>query len=267
MKSIPSLLLLGLCLFAAHPATCGEEGSEDFITLSPFCVDASADSDYQVSQTLAGIRRTRLLLDPNPATPPPDVAVSIFKRTEKIAVQFVLSHDGDKQEVRNRELFASVAAIEAAVADKPGLRMEQREARFSGGNRKFYSLSKGGSLASFATVVIFADLSPEDRIVARVKQVRDLLQATPHIGATKFADGSVGIFVEHAERHRMEILRAIFADLEMVKEGLGPDFEVRPSGLNGRVQARVASETEIEFWINYSFTIHSVRELTRPTRG
>jgi hypothetical protein len=241
-----------------------DSGSEEFIILSPFVVSSGSDSDYRTADSLAGARLSTPLIDPASANAAPSVPISIFKRAESVAIQFVLSHAGDKQEVRNRELYASIEALESAVSKNPGLRLEQREVRFSGANRKLFSTTRGNTAVSFASIVIFAELSAEARIADRVKQVRDVLQATQLAGQTKTADGSVGLHVRHPEQYRGEILTRIFADFQTLKEGLGTDFEILPSGLNQRVRTRLASEEEIELWIDYSFSIRSVRELARP---
>jgi hypothetical protein len=263
-----TILVLTITSMLLAPAFAQEEtGAEEFIVLSPFEVSPSKDNGYYAASALAGARLATPLVDPASANTPPSVPVSIFKRAESVAIQFVLSHAGDKQEVRNRELYDSVARLQTTVAEVPGLRLEQREVRFASGNRKLFSTSSGNTTVSFASLVIFAELTPELRIADRVKQVRDLLQGTKLVGATKAADGSVGLFVRHVEHYRGEILEKIFADFATLRKGLGDEFEIRPSGLNQRVRARIASETEIELWIDYSFTIHSVRELTRPVRG
>ena len=63
-----------------------------------------------------------------------------------------------------------------------------------------------------------------------------------------------------------EILQAIFDDLDFIKKGLGEKAEVVASGLNQAVRLRACSETEIELWIDYSFTIHSVNALLNPKK-
>lgn len=233
--------------------------------LSPFVVDD--DPGYRAADTLAGSRVSSPLVDPASANMPAGVPVSIFRRAESVAIQFVLSHAGDREEVRTRELYESVRVLQARVSALPGLKLEQREVRLTGGNRKLFSSTRGSALVSFASIVVFASFDEEHRLLDRVRQVRELIQGTQLIGATKALDGSVGLYLRRPESYRGEILQKIFADLGLVREGLGSEFEVRPSGLNGRVRTRVASETEIELWIDYSFTIHSVRELTRPLKG
>lgn len=263
MRSTFVVIALAASLTTAL-AQSDEIESEDVITVSPF--EVASTTDYASSVSVVGTRIATPLIDPSAASFPPPVAISITRRAEVVAIQFVLSHSGDKPDVRNRELYASVETIQTEVKKIPNMRMEQREVRFAGGNKKMFSGSRGGSPVSFASIVIFADLTSEVRILDRVKQVRDLLQATKLVGATRAADGSVGILVTNMDQYRREILQRIFDDLEFVKKGLGAEFEVRPSGLNQRVRARIASETEIELWIDYSFTIQSVRELETAKR-
>lgn len=239
-------------------------GNEEVIELHSFTV--SSDRDSERTRNLSnGVTSDLYGAMPRPpAQPvPPAVPVSLYRRAESIVVQFYLTNASDRQEIRNRDLYATVEAISAQVAKTPGLRLEQREVRFAGANRKLLSLGKGDTV-SHASILIFADLAPGTRIADRVKQVRDALDAVRFVGQTKAQDGTVGLYLKNIDQHRREILQKIFEDLEFVKKGLGTEFEVRPSGLNQRVRSRVASEGELELWIDYSFTIHSVKELQRP---
>lgn len=258
-----SLAALPLCVatFAFASGQSVPTESEEFVELSPFVIDSGSDGGYRAANTLAGARVATPLLDPSAGNFPPSVPVSILHRAESVAIQFVLTNAADRQDERNRELYASVDAIEAEVKKTPGLRLEQREVHFAGGNKRLFSTKGSEATTSFASIVIFAELSTETRIVDRVKQVRDLLQAIKLSGHTKAVDGSVGLYVRNIDQYRREILEKIFEDLSFLKKGLGPEFEVKPSGLNQRVRARIASETEIELWIDYSFTIQSLREL------
>lgn len=169
----------------------------------------------------------------------------------------------DKQEERNKEIAAHVESIKAAVALVDGLRFEPREIHLASGDRKRSIIGKAGVITSFAHFVIFAELGAEQRTFERVKQVRDALDSLKiNTTTTKIIDGPVGLFIRRPSQHRGELLARIFEDLEIVKAGLGPDFELLASGLNGGVHMRTCSETEVELWIDYSFTIRSVRELT-----
>lgn len=238
--------------------------SEDLLELSPFSISTDSENAYKSTSSLAGTRMNSQVLDPNSGQYC-NVAVSVLKRADAVAVQFVLSHAGEKQELRNNELNASIEAIEAALKGKAGLRMEQREVRFAGGNKKIFSSVRGGSPFSFASLVIFADLPAGVRVVERVKQIRDLLTAAKLVGATKAADGAVGLYVRNPDQYRREILQKIFEDLDFVRKGVGPEFEVMPNGLGQKVKYRVAGEGEVELWIDYSFSFTSIRGLQKPT--
>jgi hypothetical protein len=235
--------------------------SEEMITLSPFEVSREGESSYAAQNTLSGARISTPLIDPRTAALQPAAAVSIFKRADAVAVQFVLSHSGDKQETRNQELYASVERIQTAMDKVPGTRVEQREVRFTGGDRKFFSVSKGGSTTSFVSILVLADLPIGTRVADRVKQVRDVLGATKLVGQTKYSDGSVGLYLKNPDQYRREILQKIFEDVDFMKKGFNGEMEIQPSGLAGKVRMRVAAEAEIELWIDYGFAFRSIREL------
>jgi hypothetical protein len=236
-------------------------GEEEAVVLSPFVVSSDADTSYSVAATLAGSRLGSSVVDGMTSNVAPTVPISVVKRADAVVIQFVLSNGADKQEIRNKELFAAVRSLQEAVQKMPGLRMEQREVRFAGGNRKLLSFSKSGSQVSYANIVVFADLVPELRLADRVKQVRDVIDGMKLTGETKPLDGNVGLYLKQPASYRREILQKIFDDLDFVKKGLGADFEVRATGLNQQVKIRACSETEVELWIDYSFVIDSVRQL------
>jgi hypothetical protein len=83
----------------------------------------------------------------------------------------------------------------------------------------------------------------------------------------KLLDGSVGLYIRGPSQYRPEILAKIFQDVDAVKKGLGAEFEILVSGLAGSVKMRTCSETEIELWIDYSFTIRSIREIEAQKKG
>jgi hypothetical protein len=263
MKKLPALIaalaLLPFGLFAQSDAS----GEEEAAILSPFTVSGDADSSYSTVASLSGSRTASQIVDG--ASPAPTVPVTIVKKADAVVIQFVLSNAADKQEARNQELYTAVKAIQAAVQKIPTLRMEQREVRFASGNRKMVSFSRSAQL-SYANIVIFAELVPDLRLADRSKQVRDLLDRIKLPGATKLVDGSVGLYLKQPSSYRREILQKIFDDLDFVKKGLGTEFEVEASGLNQQVKFRACSETEIELWIDYSFSINSVRALTNPKK-
>ena len=262
LRSLVAIVLLPFTLRAQSDST----GEEEAVILSPFVVSADADSSYSAVSTLAGTRLGSPVVDGMTSNAAPTVPVTLVKKADAVVIQFVLSNAADKQEARNQELYADVQAIQGAIAKTPGLRLEQREVRFAGGNRKMLSFTKNGSQVSYSSLVIFAEFTPELRLADRVKQVRDLLDHVKLQGETKLLDGSVGLYLKQPSSYRREILQKIFDDLDFLKKGLGAEFEVWPSGMNQQVRIRACSETEVELWIDYSFAVWSIRSLTNPKK-
>jgi len=258
LSTIVLLVSATVCSFAQDSA-----GSDEMIELSPFTVSNDAETGYRTASALAASRMNSQIIDPR-SNSFVGAPITIIRRADAVAVQFVLSHAGDKQDIRNKELFSSVEAIEQEIRKVPGLRMEQREVKFAGGDKKVFSSMRGGSPVSFASLVIFADLPLEVRVVDRVKQIRDILSATKLVGQSKAADGSVGLYVKNPDQYRREILQKVFDDFEVLKKAFGTDFEIMPNGLNQKVRSRVSGEGEVELWIDYSFTFNSIRGLTHP---
>ena len=240
---------VALCLLARVAAAHAQSSDDgEIIALSPFEVTSEESRGYRAADTLAGNQ------DPN-------LPVTLIKPAEAVVIEFALSNGADKQEARNKELTNSIEALGKAVKGVPGLKLENREVRLTTGDRRKSIVGKTGVVTSFANIVVLAELSGDVRLYDRVKQVRDLIDGAKLSGDTKVIDGPVGLFIRRPGQYRQELLTKIFEDLELVKKGLGPDFEVLVSGLERGVQLRACSERELELWIDYNFTIRSIREL------
>jgi hypothetical protein len=228
----------------------------EVIELSPFSVTVEEDRGYRANSIVAG----KL-----PPAAPPVAAVTLIRRADAVVIQFALSNSADKQETRNKQLSGSIEQIAAAIKAGPGLKLEHREVRFTSGDRRGSFIGKGEVVTSYANIAILAEVTADLRLYERVNQVRELVDQTKLTGDTKILTGPVGLFVRRPNEARRELLAKVFEDLEIVKKGLGPDFEVLPSGLSTAVQMRACSESDVELWLDYSFSIRSVREITART--
>lgn len=254
-----SLAALALSLATTRPAIGQESPWEvdgESVELSPFSVSVGEDRGYAA---FAG-NRVR--------TAAPTAPVTIIRRADAVVIEFALSNAADKHTARNQELTEAVEQITALIKATPGLRLENREVQLASANRRSFT-SKGGVATSFANFAVFAEINDSVRLYERVKQVRGLVSGVKLKGETKVLDGPVALFLKRPGETRTELLAKIFADLEVVKKGLGPEFEVLVDGLAGPVQLRSCSESEVELWLNYSFSIRSLREMEskRPVKA
>ncbi len=263
----PILFTLTFLALAVRPLPLGAQTSSpaddsgETLVLSPFEVSVSEDRGYS--------RASGPRFQGGSHAAAPDVPVTLIRRADAVVIEFAVSNSADKQDARNQELTASVELIAQAIKAVPGLRFENREVQLATGNRSHSIIGKGGVVTSFANFAVFAELTDDLRLYERVKQVRNLVATAKLKGDTKAIDGPVALFVKRPNDCRGELLAKIFADLEVVKKGLGAESEVLVSGLSGPVQLRSCSESEVELWLDYSFTIRSVREMEskRPLKG
>ena len=270
---LPMILLSAPSGLRAESQSSKEE-AEEIVMLSPFEVSAAGDQGY-ATNTIAGTRVRTNLKDVGSAISvvtaqflqdtlgaAPQMPITVVKRADAMVIQFALAATGDKADARNTELTNTIDAISTAIKNTPGLRFEPREIMLASADRTKTLIGKGGIVTSYAHFVIFSDFSDGMRPYQRVKQVRDLLTGLKiSTATTKLLDGPVGLYIRQPSQYRAELLAKIFADLEVVKKGLGAEFEVFVSGLNGGMKMRTCSETDIELWLDYSFTIRSIREL------
>ena len=240
------LILFTLAMICSRAAA----QSDEVVSLSAFQVSTEADKGYAS------------------ATPPkPDVAITVLKPATAVVMEVTIVNSADKPEVRNREIYGTIKDIQKAVQAAKGLRFERREIQLRGEARQ-KSLFSRSSVTSYANVAVVASLGPEADLFALVDTMRSVVSGVTPAGSTKVMDGTVGLYLENPDQYRPELLKKIFDDVAVVKSGLGQDFEVLLSGLDGRVNTRAASEKEVELWIDYSFLIRSLVELKnpRPTR-
>ena len=228
--------------------------SEEAISLSPFVVEDRGYAGYRSSAPT----QPRFGSDNGSV---PNAPITVIRKADAVVIEFALSNSADKQDSRNKELTDSVDALAAAIRAIPGLRFENREVQLMSGNRSRSIIGKGGVVTSFANFAVFDELSPETRLYERVKQVRGIVSAGKLTGVTKVIDGPVSLFIKRPNETRKELLAKIFEDYEQVKKGLGADFEVLINGLSGPVRLRSCSENEVELWLDYSFSIRSIREM------
>jgi hypothetical protein len=268
-------ILLAFLLAMPVVAYSQSSSDEEVVSLNPFEVTTEPDAGYSATSTLAGTRVRGELKDVGSAVSVvtaqflrdttaaiPQVPVTIIKKADALVIQFALATTADKADARNAELNSYIEAISKAVASSSGLRFEPREVFLAGADRKRSIIGKGGAITSFAHFVVFAELGEGVRPYQRVKQVRDLVSGLKIDAATtKLIDGPVGLYLRRPGQYRNEILAKVFDDIEVLKKGLGQDFEILVSGLSGGIRMRTCSETEVELWIDYSFAIRSVREL------
>ena len=241
------------------------DSDDDVVELSAFSISSSADR-YYAMDTISGSRLDVQRQAPAPAAPSkPSVPVTLIKRADAIVMELTLTNADPKQDIRNRDIYATIEALRAAALKVPGLRLEERELQLrANAPRRTFFFGKTGNATSVSTVLLVADFKDTASLFEIVRTMRNTASSVTPAGATKVTDNTVGFLLKNPDQYRREILAKIFEDLEFVKKGLGDAFEVLPTGLNSAVQMRPCSEKEVELWINYSFTIRSVLELQNP---
>ena len=203
---------------------------------------------------------------PPPAKP--EVAITLAKPATAVAMEVVVLNANEKVEERNREVVAAIKALQQAVAASAPLRLERHEIQLRGGNPgKSSFLSRDGNNASYASVTLSAPLAAQSDLFALVDQMRTVVASVTAAKDTKIRDGAVYLQLDHPEQYRKELLAAIFADIAFLKENLGKGVEVLPSGLDGSIRLRAASEKTVELWIEYRLQIRSTLELSNPKPG
>lgn len=218
---------------------------DDTVSLSAFTIASDADIAAKV-----------------PAKP--EVAITLRKPATSLEVEVNVVNGSDRPEVRNRDIYATLTALERAVRGTPNLKFARREIQLRGDARKGSILSRSGAVVSNAVCAVVAPIESDTDVFALVHRIRELIASVSPVGVTKVLDSSVGLTIDHPEQYRQEIIKKVFDDLAFVKSLAGPDFEVLPSGFTGPVHVRAVSEKEVELWIDYTFSIRSVIELKNP---
>lgn len=241
-------LTLTLLLFVGSLG-CARAQDADYVELSAFAVTSRDDRSYA-----------------SPQPHRPNVAITLTKPADAVVMDVTLVNSSDKGEDKNRDVLATIRALERTVATVPGLRFERREIQLRGEARR-KSLFSRGNVTSYANVALVAPLGADADLFALVDKMRAAIAQSTPSGNTRILDGAVYLLLERPEQYRAELLAAIFKDLELLKEKLGERFEVLPAGLDKAIQVRAASEKTVELWLDYTMSIRSVLELSNPKPG
>lgn len=240
-------LIAGLASFAALAGLASAQDKEsDYVELSAFSVTGSADRGYTPQQS-----------------PRPNVAITLRKPATAVVMDVTIVNSSDKVEDKNREVVLAIRALERAVKSESGLKFERREIQLRGEARRKTLFSRS-SITSYANVAIVAPLAPDADLFALVDRMRGVIAKAPATNDTKVLDGAVYLMIERPEQFRKELLEAIFTDIAFLKENVGAGFEIMPTGLDGGIQVRAASEREVELWLDYKLVIRSLVELANP---
>ncbi|MBI2514286.1 MAG: hypothetical protein HYV96_20120 [Opitutae bacterium] len=238
-KAFPLIAALASVVFA-------QDKESDYVELSSFSVTGSADRGYTPQQA-----------------PRPNVAITLRKPATAVVMDVTIVNSSDKVEDKNREVVLAIRALERAVKAESGLKFERREIQLRGEARRKTIFSRS-SITSYANVAVVAPLASDADLFALVDRMRGVIAKIPATNDTKVLDGAVYLMIERPEQFRKELLAAIFTDIAFLKENLSAGFEIMPTGLDGAIQVRAASEREVELWIDYKLTIRSLVELANP---
>lgn len=190
----------------------------------------------------------------------PRVSISLIKPADELSLRFAVSFYDDLEEVREGTLLKYLDLIREKIESVKGLRFEASGLQIALGDRKKSIRRRRSEYTSHAHFSIFAEIGQDISTFDAVRELLDGLELESASEMTKLFDGPVNLVLKRPDQYRSELLKAIFADFNLLKEGLGPEFEILPVGLGGRVQVRAHSDTEVELWIEYSHSIRSVRD-------
>lgn len=271
MNTTLKTTLTATLLLLLPTANAQDSDSEDVFELSPFSVDSggySTKSSLSESRVQTNLIPTATAMDlvhseylrDHPANNP-TAPVVLVKAADSLRMQFAFSFYDDLEEVRKSELQKYLKDVELLIKEQKGLQFVPGVLEIPRSDRKKSIRKRKAEYTSHAHFSIYADMAgaaPSHEIVRKTRSILDGMDTDSDV--SKRFDGPVNLVLNHPDQYRQELLSAIFEDLNTLKEGLGDEYEILPSGINGRVQARTHSDTEVEIWIQYGLTIRSKRE-------
>ena len=84
-----------------------------------------------------------------------------------------------------------------------------------------------------------------------------LMSQLGSIGATSALSG--GLSIKNPEKYRYEVIRAIAADVQKLREAFGDTFEVTVKGLDARLRWQRSSVSEVELFLPFSYEVFPVK--------
>lgn len=191
----------------------------------------------------------------------PTIPVSIIKSADNVCIHFKITHYADLEKNRAKALNEFLDLVEVKAESDPKISFKPGAVTIIQGDRTGKNIKKAGAYASQAAFTITFPLGNRVEPLKQIRAVRRML-SDMHSNSeiTNIQYGPANLVVKNPNQHRTEIIKAIYSDLALLKEGLGEKFEIEPNILNTRVRTARHSDTEIEFWIPYSYGVISIRE-------
>ena len=111
-----------------------------------------------------------------------------------------------------------------------------------------------------ANVTILVSLDEQINPRARVMELKRFIIAQDITQkALNLRFSSSRLVMDNPDEHRVEILKKIASDIQIVDDTLGKDFQVELSLDAGQVRVWQHSDTEIQLWLPYSYNVVSKR--------
>ncbi len=250
-----------------------DDNTDELFELSPFVVDSrrsysagrarNAKVDtvefFDLGSSIDGIVDSFNRASP---TSDPSVPIHLVKPADEMSIQFAISFFDDLEETRKNKLREFLEKAKQAIDSNSDLRFTPGPLLIAEGDRKKIKGKKKSAYTSHAHFSVSFDLQSNDSVYGKIRDVKQLVDDLElNSDVTRVFYGAVNLVLEDPNQYRMELLDAVFEDASALADKLDGKFEIYPVGLEGRVQLKQHSESEVELWIPYKYEFVSVRQM------
>lgn len=197
-------------------------------------------------------------------------AVAITKRGDYLSQGFTLINDTRSEDGRRKEIDATVRKLIDRAGTRYALVHDDGYARTLKRDSPPVTLIEDPKRPDTARVALRLRVDIDSDDPQQIEALRRFVRDTPMVGRTEVElDKDTALGMRRPERYRYELIDAIAADSQKIRETMGSGCSVELEGLNTRIDWERVGPLELLLYVPYSMRVvgcgAAVESALRPT--
>lgn len=187
-------------------------------------------------------------------------AVTIVKDADFLVQNIRLINDSRDPDLRRNEIIKTINNFIKASSSVKGIEISYGDGFLEPVKLNDESLEllqdKSKSDTSYIDIYVKVAFDKKQSAKSQIGNLRTFIQKTKLEGRTLVEErGDIGLSIVEPQKYRYEIIKAIAAENQKLKEVIGPTCAISIKGLEGRVMWERISVGELMLYIGHSTTV------------
>jgi len=186
--------------------------------------------------------------------------VVLKRQADYLLLELTLANDTREEEKRRDEVYETLRGMVTSIP--AGSKVELFTEEFTLTSTRFQiplaDIEKKRD-ASSVTLYAKVPLAVGDDAGVLSDKLRAFVRSVKVQGRTEVFTGDIGLSIKNPEKYRYEVIQAIAADVKKLRDAFGDSFEITVEGLDGRLQWRRSSISEVELFLPFKYEVFPVK--------